>query len=267
VFNFPGNQGEQLVGEWTGKDAQPQVRFKSDNNADFIDIGGGASGGFVVESTGDVERFLVGQNGDLELKGRTAIGTFGGYSNVAFSVRGDTEHGWLAVFESANGERAFDLTSTGEIYVAQNASVNSLRIRGGADVAEPFAVSAARSVTEGMVLAIDPDVAGQLRVADAAYDRRVAGVVSGAGGLSPGVLLTQEDADGMPVALSGRVHVWADADKNGPITPGDLLTTSTNPGHAMRASDPLRSQGAILGKAMTALDAGRGLVLVLVALQ
>jgi NAD(P)H-hydrate repair Nnr-like enzyme with NAD(P)H-hydrate dehydratase domain len=46
-----------------------------------------------------------------------------------------------------------------------------------------------------------------------------------------------------------------------------MLTTSRTPGRAMRVSDHARAQGAILGKAMTALQAGRGMVLVLVTLQ
>ena len=51
---------------------------------------------------------------------------------------------------------------------------------------------------------------------------------------------------------------------NGPIEPGDLLTTSEQAGQAMRASDLGRAQGAVIGKAMTALESGDGEVLVLV---
>jgi hypothetical protein len=54
---------------------------------------------------------------------------------------------------------------------------------------------------------------------------------------------------------------------NGAIAPGDLLTTSDLPGYAMKATDRERSPGAIIGKAMTGLDEGEGLVLVLVNLQ
>jgi hypothetical protein len=68
------------------------------------------------------------------------------------------------------------------------------------------------------------------------------------------------------VALSGRVFVKADASA-GPIRPGDLLTTSAVPGHAMKVADHDRAQGAVLGKAMTGLESGTGLVLVLVTLQ
>jgi hypothetical protein len=69
-----------------------------------------------------------------------------------------------------------------------------------------------------------------------------------------------------PIALTGRVYCWADA-SYGAIRPGDLLTTSLTPGHAMKVNDSTRATGAVLGKAMTSLPEGRDLVLVLVALQ
>ncbi len=137
----------------------------------------------------------------------------------------------------------------------------------GADLAERFPVS--EETKPGMVVAIDPDHAGLLHVARGAYNRRVAGVVSGANGLSVGVILGnlpgQKDAP--PIAMSGRVWVHCDT-SNGPIRPGDLLTTSDMPGHAMKVTDSAKAQGAIIGKAMTTLDSDKtGLVLVLVSLQ
>jgi hypothetical protein len=76
-----------------------------------------------------------------------------------------------------------------------------------------------------------------------------------------------EYADGAhPVALTGRV--WCQVDASfGAVKPGDLLTTSPTAGHAMVAADPSRRSGAVIGKAMTSLEGGRGLVLVLVNLQ
>jgi hypothetical protein len=65
---------------------------------------------------------------------------------------------------------------------------------------------------------------------------------------------------------SGRVYCRADA-SHGAIEPGDLLTISSTPGHAMKATDPAKAQGAIIGKAITRLKEGKGLVLVLVTLQ
>jgi hypothetical protein len=155
------------------------------------------------------------------------------------------------------------------LHVAGAMRVGVLQITGGSDLAEPFEVSEAETIQPGMVVAIDPEQPGRLRLADKSYDRTVAGIVSGANGIKPGLTMKQEGtlANGsLPVALTGRVYCWADA-SNGPIEPGDLLTTSAIPGHAMKVSDPAKAQGAIIGKAMTGLTKGRGLVLVLVSLQ
>ena len=68
------------------------------------------------------------------------------------------------------------------------------------------------------------------------------------------------------MALTGRVWVKCDASA-GAIHAGDLLTSSSRAGYAMKASDRERAYGATLGKAMSALESGTGLVLVLVNLQ
>lgn len=137
----------------------------------------------------------------------------------------------------------------------------------GADVAERFPVT--DTVEPGMVVEIDPQNPGQLRLASGAYNRRVAGVVSGAGDLPVGAVLGNLPAskDGPPIALSGRVWVHCDATERA-VEPGDLLTTADRPGHAMKVEDHARATGATIGKAMTSLEKGRtGLVLVLVNLQ
>jgi len=146
-------------------------------------------------------------------------------------------------------------------------TVNCLTLLGGCDVAEPFEMSSAE-IPKGAVVVIDKANPGQLKRSLEPYDTRVAGVVSGANGINPGLQLKQLGAleSGINVALSGRVYVQADA-SYGAIEPGDLLTTSSTPGHAMRVSDHTRAQGAILGKAMTGLKEGQGMVLVLVSLQ
>ena len=148
--------------------------------------------------------------------------------------------------------------------------VSVLTITGGSDLSEQFDVNAGDLALEpGMVVCIDPDDPGKLVVAARAYDRTVAGVISGAGGVATGMTLGHRGtvADGAhPVALTGRVYVWVDA-SHGPVAPGDLLTTSPTPGHAMKVQDHGQAPGAVLGKAMSRLDSGRGLVLVLVALQ
>jgi len=144
-----------------------------------------------------------------------------------------------------------------------------LEITGGSDIAEPFDIKDTRTIKPGMVLSIDTENPGKLKLADDAYDRCVAGIVSGAGGINAGMIMGQKKsvADGeYPVALSGRVYCYADASK-GAIQPGDLLTTSEVSGYAMKVSDHTKALGAIIGKAMSSLEKGKGLVLVLVSLQ
>jgi len=164
---------------------------------------------------------------------------------------------------------ALSWDSSGDIWVSNNCSVGTLTIRGGADLAEPFNISSSQGeVSEGAVVVIDEQNPGHLKLSDSAYDVRVAGVVSGANGINPGIQMHQQGIleGGKNVALTGRVYVQADA-SNGAIRPGDMLTTSSTPGHAMKVRDHARAAGAILGKAMTGLSDGKGMVLVLVTLQ
>ena len=69
-----------------------------------------------------------------------------------------------------------------------------------------------------------------------------------------------------PIALSGKVYCKAQAHRS-PIEIGDLLTTSGTPGHAMKADDPSRAFGAVIGKALQPLPEGEGMIPILVSLQ
>jgi hypothetical protein len=160
-----------------------------------------------------------------------------------------------------NGPNSYDFTVNGATYT------KTLTITGGSDVAEPFQMSSGE-LPKGAVVVIDEENPGRLKLSDTAYDQRVAGIISGANGVNPGLSLRQEGLveGGQNVALSGRVYVLADA-AGGAIKPGDLLTTATTPGHAMKATDHTKAQGAVIGKAMSALKEGKGMVLVLVSLQ
>jgi hypothetical protein len=174
---------------------------------------------------------------------------------------------------SSAGARMWLRDGTGATTISLNAETGraiaqSVEITGGSDIAEPFDVSG-EGVLPGMLVAIDAARPGELELSSAPYQRTLVGVISGAGGIRPGMTLAQTGtlADGeQPVALAGRVWCWADA-AEAPIEPGDLLTSSDVPGHAMRAADPERAFGAVIGKAMTSLAGGRGLVLVWVNLQ
>ena len=178
-----------------------------------------------------------------------------------------------------DGTRAI-LTETGDmgigtyspdekLHVVGTVKCTELKITGGSDIAEPFDVKEEEIIQPGMVMSIDPDNPGRLKVAETAYDHCVAGIISGAGGISPGMIMGQSGsmADGeYPIAMTGRVYCQADV-SGGSILPGDLLTTSDTPGHAMKVTDYTKAHGATIGKAMTCLEKGTGLVLVLVALQ
>ena len=172
--------------------------------------------------------------------------------------------------QSAGGVGGYFKNTAGGfgLYVEGTASVGVLEIRGGADLAEKFAVEG--KIEPGMVVEIDPDHEGKLRLASGAFNRRVAGVISGAKNLSAGVVLTDpadKSKDSLPVAMSGRVWVYTDATERA-VEPGDFMTTAERAGHAMPITDIAKAQGAILGKAMTKLPKGKvGLVLVLVNLQ
>src|SRR5262249_55713580 len=134
-----------------------------------------------------------------------------------------------------------------------------------ADCAEDFELSD-NSADPRTIVVIDDG--GMLKPSTEAYDKRVAGVISGAGGYKPGIVLDRQEPSTTPrpVALMGKVYCKADA-QYGSIDVGDLLTTSPTAGHAMEASDPGRAFGAVIGKALQPLPTGAGLVPILVTLQ
>ncbi len=238
------------------------------NSADYrhLRIGGGNSDGFLYGSFlryGDGVH--LGYNYYADAAGADRIiRPDGGTSRITAT------YGYIGLLTAGPGEGApakgLVVDPSGGVTVDGSISVASVTIRGGADLAEPFPMK--EEMEKGSVVVIDDEHPGRLKLSTRAYDTQVAGIVSGANGINPGIALKQEGVldQGQNVALSGRVYVKADAAR-GAIRPGDLLTTSDTPGHAMKVADGARAQGAILGKAMTALDRGTGLVLVLVTLQ
>lgn len=136
----------------------------------------------------------------------------------------------------------------------------------GGDCAEQFDIADADQIEPGTVVVIEEN--GALRACTKAYDRRVAGVISGAGDYRPAIVLDKRETTHPRtlVALVGKVHCKVDASSD-PIEVGDLLTASSTPGHAMKASDPARAFGAVIGKALRPLHSGTDLIPILVALQ
>ncbi len=163
------------------------------------------------------------------------------------------------------------LTVVGNVKIDGNLNIYDgldkvMELGAGLDYAEGFNVSARDKIEPGSVLIIDADNPGKLALSNTSYDTKVAGIVAGAKGLGSGVRLGAGQFD-YDVALAGRVYCKVDATDEA-VKPGDLLTTSSTPGHAMKAVDYTHAQGAILGKAMESLEKGqKGQILVLVTLQ
>jgi hypothetical protein len=134
------------------------------------------------------------------------------------------------------------------------------------DVAEW--VETSLKLEPGTVVIIDPLASNRVLPASRAYDTRVAGAVS----RQPGLVLGERSDTKAMVAQSGRVRVKADA-RYGAIKIGDLLVTSPTSGYAMRsrpirvAGQTLHRPGTLLGKAVEALPAGKGEILVLLTMQ
>jgi hypothetical protein len=199
-------------------------------------------------------------------------GTTGPSRKIKFWNEGGAEFTGAISAPSAAFTSATIPTLGGNVTIGNELTARVVTVLGGSDVAEPYNVAPAGDIAAipGYVVAIDPDKVGQMRVVSRAYDTTVAGIVSGANGINPGITLRQKGtvADGeLPVASIGRVWCWCDADASGEIKAGDLLTTSNTPGHAMKAVDKERRDGAVIGKAMSSLKSGKGLVLVLVSLK
>jgi len=74
------------------------------------------------------------------------------------------------------------------------------------------------------------------------------------------------EAPRVPISMMGKAACRVDT-RYGSIEVGDLLTSSPSTGCAMRASDSNQAAGAVIGKALTPLDEGRGLVEMLISLQ
>ncbi len=147
---------------------------------------------------------------------------------------------------------------------------NVVDVLGGADIAEPFTVSPGTAIPPGSVVSMDAMHPGRVVISGHPYDPKVVGVVAGANGLQSGIVLRPREesisSNQVAVAMLGRVWCLCDATTHA-IAPGDRLTTSTTAGHARKVTDNSRAQGAVIGKAMTSLDSGTGLVLVLIQPQ
>ena len=172
----------------------------------------------------------------------------------------DNTYGWgrirLRVSPPATAA-VFRVTSDGTTLADGTLYSTGLSV-GSADVAEWVSVS--EPVEPGDVVILDAAQPGAYRLAEGPCSDRVAGVISTEPGVALGGGLVGDSR--ALLALIGIVPVKV-TDEGGPILPGDLLVTSSTPGHAMRWSGPGPCPCALVGKALEPMTGDEGIVLAL----
>ncbi len=251
-ISFDGTSGSGTFG---GNGANGMIRLKNSTSQDRIRLTG---------NNGDIVAGGNGADGDIYLKdndGRNRIHLDAGGGNAWFGGHG--ADGDIVLFPDG----ATNLHDVKQATIHLDGQAGDIILK-NADCAEEFDIAAnlADEVEPGTVMVLDDS--GSLCPCSEGYDRRVAGVVSGAGGYRPGIILDRQEAGSgrRPIALNGKVYCKVDGDY-GSIRVGDLLTSSPTAGHAMKATDGARSLGTIIGKALEPLSSGQGLIPILVALQ
>lgn len=241
------------------------VVLENSNKVPRIQLNG-AEGSIICTSNAWVAVYLIdGNTGELTLQGINPPGH--SLPRIRFEpgganiwLGGNGQDGSLFLFRKDGDNKTIDNCT-----IRLDAASGDINLN-NADCAEDFDIAETEGAVPGAVMVIDEG--GKLRPSREAYDKRVAGVLSGAGDFKPGIVLDKKQTGGdrLPVALVGKVYCHADAQFSA-IEVGDLLTTSATPGHAMKATDPLRAFGAVIGKALRPLQSGRGLIPILIALQ
>jgi hypothetical protein len=174
----------------------------------------------------------------VTVNGSFNVNNFGGNGNLV------VKQGSLCVgngVSSGNGS-CTGASTAGTIYA------NSTSVAQG-DYAESY-LSTNLNLQAGTLVTADSEVAGNM-IAETgtAYDSELTGVVSTAAGVVIGNADTANppaNEKAYPIALNGRVPVLV-TDENGPIQPGDYLTSSASmPGYAMKATHA----GTVIGQAL-----------------
>jgi hypothetical protein len=163
-----------------------------------------------------------------------------------------------------------------------------VRTGGAIDLAE-YILDTIGDTEAGDVLVADPHNKESVLKSSTPYDTSVVGVVSTQPHLLMGMELVMDEESGemyegvnaTMLALAGRVPTKV-TDENGPVRIGDLLTTSSKPGYAMKwtaldvtqaqdfeelkqiLSENQRRQNAIVGRALESLNGGEGKIMALI---
>jgi hypothetical protein len=287
VANFHGDVRLDGTVRTTHVSAEGNISARGNVNANFLNVGEdlfsnqGLPDQEVAKFNGIIRTTHVSAEGNISARGNVN----GKFVNVQDTIR-TTNLLSKSVTADENLFCKRDITSQGTIFtqhlraegnISAINNVNAKRMfveedvilaNGAGDCAEEFDLEdpSVGDAPGGSVMVIGEE--GSVRLSTSPYDKRVAGVVSGAGPFRPGIILDRRisDCTRPVVALMGKVFCKVDT-TNGPIDIGDLLTTSSTPGYAMRATDSSRAFGAVIGKALRPLREAQGLIPILVALQ
>lgn len=190
--------------------------------------------------------------------------TSDGIRSVKLNASEQVDQGAELVMYNSAGEETInidaDYSNLGRIETGE------LSITGGSDLAELF-LSDEIGIKPGDVVSIDEKNPNKIKKSNLYADQKVIGVVSGAQGINPGMIMGQKESiayGNTPVAISGRVYVKVDPSSN--IVPGNFLTTSNIPGVATKVQNWKSCRGAIIGKALSSINKD-GYALVLIHLQ
>jgi hypothetical protein len=230
--------------------------------------GGGGVSGLTTSTNG----FAYGTRGDANGTSGAVVGIFGstlspqGDGGRFVGVRGDAGtiiRGDVGPPGAGTEFTVFRVDGNGTVHA--NGGFRPF----GADFAESVAVKdGAEHYAPGDLLVIDASGERRLSLSQTPYSTLVAGIYS----TQPGVVASQHRVgealpnNEVPLAVIGIVPCKVTTE-NGPVAPGDLLVTSSIPGHAMKGTDRARMLGAVVGKALEPLREGTGLIQVLVTLQ
>jgi hypothetical protein len=146
---------------------------------------------------------------------------------------------------AASHTAAGEIENASDLFIADDLEINGFTwLDGGsADIAEMIAYSGEGEA--GDVIVVDDKNDNSAKLSTKPYDQSVLGIIAA----EPSLIITGKIKEGKLLAIAGRVPTKV-TNVNGAIHRGDLLTTSSVPGHAMKATEP----GPIVGKAMGECD-------------
>jgi hypothetical protein len=257
----------------------PGVIGQSTSGAGVLGNSGSAAGVAGVSQTGTGVHGTSQSGYGVYGTGQSASGVYGtsAQADAVLGVSSSSLHAGVSGQNTSGSPTSYGVYGSaagqgkagyfvGDCHVTGTHFVDTDIVLTAQDCAEEFDIAETEMPDPGTVMVLDNN--GCLAPSADPYDKRVAGVISGAGEFRPGLILGRLPSlpGRLPVALVGKVYCKVDA-SYAPIGVGDLLTTSPTRGHAMKAEDPMAGFGAVIGKALRPLGSGQGLLPILVALQ